>query len=393
MIPIVIEAALRSLFFGLAVAVGLRMFRVRNVPAQKAAWGLVLVSAFAMPVLLPVTAQWNLLPARVNVALPAHPMTLLEELQARIQAKSGLEGNFAPLPAPIPQNDSPKIQESPTPQHAAAPPANETRSRTERTNQAAMPEQDAAFIPERSASSSAQSTAYSASRMQESQSPTSIWHITASPIIMAFTLYCGIAALFTVRLALALFTTMRLWGTAAPVPAHELPHDAVSLRVRASSEVASPFTIGSGILLPADRTTWDSGRLRIVLARERSHVCQGDFYLQQLACLYAALVWPNPLGCWLKHELAELAEAISDRAAMEEAASRTAYAEILFEFAAQPRRISIGVAMVRPVVCPGASNACSTTVCSASALPADAALSWLPRWRPWYCSPPPCSSA
>jgi hypothetical protein len=186
---------------------------------------------------------------------------------------------------------------------------------------------------------------------------------------------------------------MRLWGTAAPVPAHELPHDAVSLRVRASSEVASPFTIGSGILLPADRTTWDSGRLRIVLARERSHVCQGDFYLQQLACLYAALVWPNPLGCWLKHELAELAEAISDRAAMEEAASRTAYAEILFEFAAQPRRISIGVAMVRPVVCPGASNACSTTVCSASALPADAALSWLPRWRPWYCSPPPCSSA
>jgi beta-lactamase regulating signal transducer with metallopeptidase domain len=348
MIPIFIEAALRSLLVGLAVAVGLRMFRVRNVLAQKAAWGLVLVSALAMPLLLPVTAQWNLLPARVNVVLPAHPMTLLEELQARIQAKSGSESNFAPLPAPIPQNDSPRIQESPTPQQAAAPPANERRSRTARTNQAARPEPDAAFIPERSASSSAQSIAYSAGRMKETQSPAYIRHITLSPIIVALTLYCGIAALFIVRLALGLFTTMRLWGTATPVPAHELPHDGVSLRVRASSEVASPFTIGSGILLPADYTTWDSDKLRIVLAHERSHVCQGDFYLQLLASLYATLVWPSPLGWWLKHELAELAEAISDRAAMEEAASRTAYAQILLEFAAEPRRVSMGVAMARP---------------------------------------------
>jgi beta-lactamase regulating signal transducer with metallopeptidase domain len=348
MIPIFIEAALRSLLVGLAVAVGLRIFRVRNVLAQKVAWGLVLVSALAMPLLLPVTVQWNLLPARVNVVLPAHPMTLLEELQARMQAKSGSENNFAPLPAPIPQSDSPRIQESPTPQQAAAPPANETRSRTARTNRAAWPEQDAAFIPDRSASSSAQSIAYSASRMQETQSPAYTRHITVSPIIVALTLYCGIAALFILRLALGLFTTIRLWGTATPVPAHELPHDAVSLRVRASSEVASPFNIGSGILLPADYTTWDSDKLRIVLAHERAHVCHGDFYLQLLASLYAALVWPSPLGWWLKHELAELAEAISDRAAMEEAASRTAYAQILLEFAAEPRRVSIGVAMARP---------------------------------------------
>jgi beta-lactamase regulating signal transducer with metallopeptidase domain len=348
MIPIFIEAAPRSLLVGLTVAVGLRMFRVRNVPAQKAAWSLVLVSALAMPLLLPVTAQWNLLPARVNVVLPAHPMTLLEELQARIQAKSGSESKFTPPIVPIPHEDSPRIQESPTPQQAAAPTANETRSRTARTNQDARPEQDAAFIPERSASSSAQSIASSASRMQETQSPATIRHITVSPIIVALTLYCGIAALFIVRLALGLFTTMRLWGTATPVPAHELPHDAVSLRVRASSEVASPLTIGSAILLPPDYTTWDSEKLRIVLAHERSHIRQGDFYLQLLASLYAALVWFSPLGWWLKHELAELAEAISDRAAMEEAASRTAYAQILLEFAAAPRRVSIGVAMARP---------------------------------------------
>ena len=348
MIPIFIEAALRSLLVGLAVAVGLRMFRVRNVLAQKAAWGLVLVSALAMPLLLPVSAEWNLLPATVNVVLPAHPMTLLEELQARIQSKSGSESKFVPPIVPIPHKDSTKIEESPASQPAATPGADETRSGTARINQAARPEPNTALIPERSASSSAQSIAYSAKRVAGTQWPPHIPRIAVSPIILALTLYCGISALFIVRLALGLFTTIRLWGTATPVPVDELPYDANSLRVRASSEVASPVTIGSGILLPADYTTWDSDKLRIVLAHELSHVCQGDFHLQLLASLYAALVWPSPLGWWLKHELAELAEAISDRAAIEEAASRTAYAQILLEFAAGARRVSIGVAMARP---------------------------------------------
>jgi len=352
MIPIFIEAALRSLLLGLAVAVGLRIFRVRNVLAQKAAWGLVLVSALAMPLLLPVAAHWNPLPAGVNVVLPARPMTLLQELQARIQAKSGSESKFVPPIEPIPHSDPPRIQESPAAEQAGAPRAGETPSRTARTHQAAKPEQDGAFIPDRSASSSAQSIAYNTDRMQETQSPASIRHVTVTPIFMAFTLYCGIAALFLVRLAVGLVTTIRLWRTATPVPAHQLPDDAASLQIpasiRASSKVGSPLTIGSAILLPADYASWDSEKLRIVLAHERSHVRQGDFYLQVLANVYAALVWPSPLGWWLKHELAELAEAISDRAAMEEAASRTSYAQILLEFAVAPRRISLGVAMARP---------------------------------------------
>jgi beta-lactamase regulating signal transducer with metallopeptidase domain len=348
MIPVFIEAALRSLLVGLAVAVGLRIFRVRNVRAQKAAWGLVLVSALAMPLLLPVTAQWNLLPATVNVILPAHPMTLLEELQARIQSKSGSETKFTPPIVPIPHKDSTRTQESPSSQQGAAPAADETRSRAGGLNQAARPERNAALIAGRSASSSAQSIAHSASRVQATPWPLHIPRITVSAIILALTLYCGIAALLILRLALGLSTTMRLWGRSSPVPVEELPQDAVSLRVRASREVTSPVTLGSGILLPEDYTTWDSDKLRIVLAHERSHVCQGDFHLQLLASLYAALVWPSPLGWWLKHELAELAEAISDRAAIEEAASRTAYAQILLEFAAAPRRVSVGVAMARP---------------------------------------------
>ena len=348
MIPIFIEAALRSLLAGLAVAVGLRIFRVRNVMAQKAAWGLVLVSALAMPLLLPVTAQWHLLPAGVNVILPAHPMTLLEELQARIQAKSGSENKFVSPIEPIPHNDPAGIHESPAAEQAGAPRAGEPSSRTARTHRAAGPEHGTAFIPDRSATSSAQSIAYNTDRMQETQAPASIRHVTVFPIVLAFTLYCGIAALFLVRLVLGLFTTIRLWRAARPVPAYQVPPDADTLNIRASSRVGAPLTIGSGILLPADFATWDSEKLRIVIAHERSHVRQGDFYLQLLASLYAALVWFSPLGWWLKHELADLAEAISDRAAMEEAASRTSYAQILLEFAAAPRRISIGVAMARP---------------------------------------------
>ncbi len=67
-------------------------------------------------------------------------------------------------------------------------------------------------------------------------------------------------------------------------------------------------------MLPADYTEWDSEKLRIVLAHERSHVRQGDFYLQTLAGLYAVLFWFSPLGWWLKRKLSDLSETISDRA-------------------------------------------------------------------------------
>lgn len=348
MIPVFIEAALRSLVVGLAVAVGLRLFRVSNVPAQKAAWSFVLISALAMPLLLPITAQWDFLPARLNVVLPAHPMTLLEELQARILAKSGSGSQFAPLTAPTAQSDPPSIHESPTPDQSSPVRSGDTPPRTARTHHSAKQENDGASIPASSISSSAQSIAYSANPRPGTRLPAPLRRLSVSFSTLALALYGGIAAIFLIRLVLALFTTIRLWMTATPIQAHQLPYHVRSLQLRSSSKVASPLTIGSAILLPANYTTWDSEKLRIVLAHERSHIRQGDFYLQLLSSLYAAVVWFSPLGWCLKHELAELAEAISDRAGMEEAASRTAYAQILLEFAAAPRRVPFGVAMARP---------------------------------------------
>jgi hypothetical protein len=47
MIGIMIEAALCGLLLAAATALGLCIFRVKNVPAQKAIWSAVLLSALA----------------------------------------------------------------------------------------------------------------------------------------------------------------------------------------------------------------------------------------------------------------------------------------------------------------------------------------------------------
>ena len=137
---------------------------------------------------------------------------------------------------------------------------------------------------------------------------------------------------------------IRLWTTADLVS----PLTAPEPNVRSSTRISSPVTIGSGIVLPASYTDWDRKKLRIVLAHERSHVRQMDFYLQLLAGLYTALFWFSPLGWWLRRTLTSLGEAIGDRAGMDAAASGSRYAEVLLEFAALPRQTLPGVAMARP---------------------------------------------
>jgi BlaR1 peptidase M56/Putative adhesin len=312
MIPVLIDAAMRSLFVGLIVAVGLRAFRIRNVFAQKVALGLVLVGALAMPLLMPIADRLQLLPAKASIVLPAHPMTLLEELQAKLQAKSGSGALPKPVAPPIPTPNSPQQTEK-------------------------------AFGPVLDSASALRAKAPGLSSPSPQHS-----RVALSPASLALSIYLGVAVLFLLRLALGLAVTLRLWFTAAPISTHEVPDIPTGLPLRASTRVSSPLTIGSAILLPADFDTWDKEKVRIVLAHERSHVRQGDFYLQFFASLYTALVWFSPLGWWLKKELADLAEAISDRAGIEQARSNTSYAQFLLEFAAAPRcPTALGVAMAR----------------------------------------------
>jgi len=178
--------------------------------------------------------------------------------------------------------------------------------------------------------------------------PAAAPRITAKTILTGVLwFYIAVAGVLILRLLCGLVAALRLLHSAKPITSDFLVPNSASLKLRSSARVASPVTICSSIVLPADYRTWDSNKLRIVIAHERSHIRQGDFYLQLLAGAYVAAVWFSPLGWWLKRKLSDLAEAISDRAGLEAAADRTAYAQILLEFAAAPRPTLIGVAMAR----------------------------------------------
>jgi len=332
MIHVLIDAAMRSLFVGLIVAVGLRAFRIRNVFAQKASLGLVLVGALTMPLLMPIADRLQLLPANASIVLPAYPLTLVEELQTRLQAKSGSSTLPKPDVSPIATPNSPQSEK------ASGPALNSTSPPRVKEPRISSP---------KAASSKKEASTGSARKVEEMRPLPQHSRVAFSPASLALSIYVGVAVLFLLRLALGLAVTVRLWLTAAPISTREVSDIPTGLPLRASPKVSSPLTIGSAILLPADYDTWDKEKFRIVLAHERSHIRQGDFYLQFFASLYTALFWFSPLGWWLKKELADLAEAISDRAGIEQARSRTSYAQILLEFATAPRPTALGVAMAR----------------------------------------------
>lgn len=109
------------------------------------------------------------------------------------------------------------------------------------------------------------------------------------------------------------------------------------LKVRSTSRVATPVTIASTVLLPADYREWNQATLKVVLCHESAHVRQRDFWIRAIAQLHCALFWFNPFAWWLKRELSDLGEALSDHAASEVADSRAGYAELLLRFARKAR--------------------------------------------------------
>jgi hypothetical protein len=117
--------------------------------------------------------------------------------------------------------------------------------------------------------------------------------------------------------------------------------------VRLSAAVATPVTFGTTILLPEESVGWSVTKRQAVLAHERSHVARGDFHFLLLATLHRSVFWFSPFSWWLLNELAEMAELISDNAAIEVLGDRPSYAEILLEVARSARPVSAGIAMAR----------------------------------------------
>lgn len=317
MIPALVEAALRALVVALIVWAGLRVLRVRAVVMQKAAWGLVLAAAIAMPFLM----RWQWLPsyAQIRVTAPQRsPVT-----QSLRQGATASTSVSPAAPAAAPQ-----LSMAPEPE-----PLGGDRF-------------PAPAISKSEFNSSDQPRPQSAAFSETPIRPPSGLRLIRIAALAAF-FYFAVCAALLLRLICGLVAAIKLWTQAEPVRLQRDIEMAPDLRLRSSAAVFSPVTIGSGVVLPADYAEWDAEKLRIVLAHERSHIRQGDFYLQMLAALYAVLFWFSPLGWWLKRRLSDLGEAISDRAGLEQAASRASYAQILLEFAAMPRPTLTGVAMAR----------------------------------------------
>jgi beta-lactamase regulating signal transducer with metallopeptidase domain len=325
-VPLLVEAAMRALAAAVVLWAAMRLLRVENVLAQKAAWGLVLAAALAMPLLMraPLLPKWAAvrIPAvtwhrEPKAAAPAHAATPAVAWSAKPRAAHAKDvAESAAVPADDPEQYDAMQYDA-------------TQYDVEPRNAMVAPVVAAPIV---------------AAPMTHASAPAAVnsrnWLVPG-----AWIAYLWVAGALLLRLLMGLASSMRLWMQAEPVDAAFESGIAVGVAVRASRRIASPVNIGSGIVLPADYAGWDEEKMRVVLAHEGSHVRQRDFYLQLAAGLYAAVTWFSPLGWWLRRRLSELGEAISDRAGMEAATSPSAYAQMLLEFAALPRPAYTGVAM------------------------------------------------
>jgi len=346
MIYALIEAALRALVVALTVWAGLRLFRVSNVLAQKVAWGMVLVAAVAMPLMM----RWQVLPPSRALTLPLH----LGQTSLPIQNASPLRADgMAPSQESLllartgpARTELAKTEPSLKDRRAAS---TVSEYKVDSPYQAQQPDNRAEGTETVVASTIDVLHAQTETPDEFIFSRMRGW--TAAVVRNAGTLgwlcYLAVCGVLLIRIGYGLNQAIELWHAAQEFVPYPQDDPGFGLRMRFSRAVSSPVTIGSGVLLPYECLEWDAAKLRIVLAHERSHIRQGDFYLQMLAGIYAAVFWFSPLGWWLKRRLSDLGEAISDRAGLEEAASRASYAQVLLEFAALPRPTAAGVAMAR----------------------------------------------
>jgi hypothetical protein len=286
---LLLEAAVRSLVMGAIILVALRLMRIEQVRARRTAWLLALAGALAMPLLVNAQIGPRLLPeltmltSRLQGAAPV-------AAQPQTQALRAVYGDYrGPLTASHAGMQDTAVR-------GATPTLGDDRDGAPFVNAA---------------------------------------------VSLAVFGYCVVAAVLTLRLCAGVVFALRLRNRAQRII---FPFDP-GLDVRTSLQVASPVTVGSTVLLPLDYTSWDDATLRIVLSHERAHVKQKDFLIHALAGLHCALFWFNPFSWWLQRQLAELGEALSDCAAVEQAQSRTGYAEILLAFATRARWPLTAVAM------------------------------------------------
>ncbi len=151
---------------------------------------------------------------------------------------------------------------------------------------------------------------------------------------VVFAIVAAIAAVFTIRHTSGVVRWWRVSRAARPV----ISSLAAGFDVRVTPAVNSPATVFSTILVPVDFDSWTPQVQRAVIAHERTHVANRDFYVQWAAQLHRCIFWYNPLAWWLARRLSALSEHISDDAAVAATQERAQYAELLLGFAQRVTR-------------------------------------------------------
>jgi beta-lactamase regulating signal transducer with metallopeptidase domain len=284
MLALLLESALRSFLLGAAVWLGLGLLRVRNPHIQMTAWTLVLLASLTMPALMRL----------VTVTIPAAPPAPLAQIiwPAPAISPPAIEGARQPAP-PIFSDPRAAAQAAPAPRDAAI-----------------------EVVARRAVD----------------------WRVAATAV------YGLVGAMLLARLFIGVVLTWRLARAARPVRAAW----AAGVDVRVSDIVGVPVTFGSTILLPSEYMGWSTAKRRAVLTHERAHVAHADFYVLLLAAINRAVFWFNPFAWWQFAQLAELAEIISDDAALEALDDRPSYAGILLDVAGRRQRAPAALAMARP---------------------------------------------
>jgi hypothetical protein len=284
MLALVLEAALRSLALGSVVWLGLTLLRVRDPRVHMTAWTVVLVASLSMPMIM----HWVIL--TLPSAVP--PLRLAEIIG--VPLGSSLEA--APTAAEFSQvSGATALEPIASQAHWDAMPA------------------------------------------------TGDWRLDrwVDWAALATGIYSLVAAVLLSRLLIGMMLTWRLARAARPID------DANGSNVRVCDVVGVPVTFASTILLPPECIEWSSAKRQAVLSHERSHVARGDCYVLLLAALNRAVFWFSPFAWWQFARLAELAEMISDDAAIEVLADRQSYAQILLDLAGNVRGAPAGLAMAR----------------------------------------------
>jgi BlaR1 peptidase M56 len=343
MLTFVLEAAMRSLLMALAVWTAIRLLRVQAVFAQKVAWVLVLMAAGAMPLVM--HTPWLALNRALRIPLRA-PALPFAGTQAKTQA-SATEGKntFRAIQMTRLPNGTESAQTGSIQTESAQTGSAQTRPAATHTWHSSASGADAITLSQRVMHLPVPDMDLVVRTPVMNAAAASYWNAQTIRQWSVIS-YLAIVGLLLLRALAGAAFAWRVWRRATPsgIGGSLTP----PVRVRVSKDIATPITVASTILLPADYRTWDDAKLRVVLAHEQSHVRQGDFYLQLLAAAHVAVFWFSPLGWWLKSKLSELGEALSDRAGLEQAPDPATYAQVLLEFAAMPRRAPLaGVAMAR----------------------------------------------